>query len=103
MTAVRELERPVAAPPRVPACQAMIPVYLDPDCLPVMIPCPEPAEGLFAARCECGLHEGWAWLCRWCSQALGRNGCLDCLQGDGSSHTCLLTVTPASARGDGRG
>lgn len=102
MTAVRELERPVAAPPRVPACQAMIPVYLDPDSLPVMMPCPLPAAGLFAARCECGLHEGRAWLCRWCSQALKRNGCLACLEV--RSHTCLLTVTPAGANGgrDGR-
>jgi hypothetical protein len=92
VTAVRELERPASATPPVPACQALARVYLDPGSPPVMMPCPEDAEGLFAARCGCGLHEGWAWLCGWCSRALTRNGCLECLEDEGGPHACLLTV-----------
>ena len=100
MTAVKELERPAGTVPGIPECQAMLPVFLDPDSLPILMRCPQDAVGLFAGRCPCG-HVREAWLCAGCSQMLAQSGCRACLEDEGMPHGCPLTVRRVTEAGHG--
>lgn len=103
MADAQVLERPAETATGVPKCQAMIPVFLDPDdAVPLLMQCPEDAEGLFEGWCACG-HVRRAWLCAPHAELLGETGCRACAEDEAYPHDCPLTAAPVTGRGDGRG
>jgi hypothetical protein len=87
MSAVDERTAPAEAATGGPRCSALIPLRL--RGAPVLVRCPEPADGYWTGRCQCG-HPRGARLCAACAGLAGQSGCRACREAAEGAHDCPL-------------